>query len=77
MDISLCHDLFEVTQAERISKMTSNAQNDDLGFEMSSFERRWPVPSHERQPYQIGSATFATHPTDREPVCCHKCARES
>jgi hypothetical protein len=38
MDVPLCHDFFEVTQAERISKITTNAQNDDLGFEMSPFE---------------------------------------
>src|SRR5947209_9543901 len=50
--VPLCHDLFEVSQAQRISKITTNAQYDDLGFEMSSFEYHWPVRSHERQAYQ-------------------------
>jgi hypothetical protein len=30
---SLCHDLFQVSQAQRISKIATNAQNNDLGFE--------------------------------------------
>ncbi|MGI8959132.1 MAG: hypothetical protein ACR2IV_05090 [Bryobacteraceae bacterium] len=62
MDISLCHDLFEVAQAERISKISSNAQNDDLGFEMSSFEQRWPVPLHKGPTLSDRFSHFATHP---------------
>jgi hypothetical protein len=48
MHIPLCHDLLEIAQAQRISKIPSNAQDDDFGFEMATLEQRWPVPSHER-----------------------------
>src|SRR3954447_8809236 len=47
VDVPLRHDLFQVSQTERISKVTTNAQNDDVGFQMSPLEQRWPLPSHE------------------------------
>jgi hypothetical protein len=61
-DVPFRHDLFEITQAQSISKITTNAQNDDLGFEMSPFEQRWPLPSHEGPSLSDRSRRFATHP---------------
>jgi transposase-like protein len=60
--ISLCHDLLEIAQAQRISKIPSNAQDDDFGFEMSTLEQRWPVPSHERPSLSDRVSSFATMP---------------
>jgi hypothetical protein len=37
-DVPLRHDLLEITQAERISQITTNAQNDDVWREMSPLE---------------------------------------
>jgi transposase len=48
MNIPLGHDLLEIAQAHRISKIPTNAQDDDLGFKMAPLKQRWPVPSHER-----------------------------
>jgi hypothetical protein len=48
MDIPLGYDLVEIAQAQRKSKIPTNAQNDDLGFKMSPLKQRWPVRSHER-----------------------------
>lgn len=38
MHVLFCHNLFQISQAQRVSKITTNGQNDDLRFEMSSFE---------------------------------------
>jgi hypothetical protein len=47
IDVPLRHDLLEITQAERISQITTNAQNDDFWSEMSPLEQRWPLRPHE------------------------------
>jgi len=41
LDVALDHDLLKIPQTQRISKVTSHAQDDDLGFKMSPFEQRW------------------------------------
>ena len=64
MHIPLCHDLLEIAQAQRISKIPSNAPDDDFGFEMSTLEQRWPVPSHERPSLSDSFRRFATLPSN-------------
>jgi hypothetical protein len=63
MDIPLGHDLLEIAQAQRKSKIPTNAQDDDLGFKMSPLKRGWPVPSHERPSLSDSCRRFATLPT--------------
>src|SRR5215471_14262044 len=45
-EVPLCHDLLEISIAEREPEVPADAQNDNLGFEVSSFEQRRPVRPH-------------------------------
>jgi hypothetical protein len=38
LDVPFRHDLFQIPQTQRITKVASHAQNDDLGFKMPPFE---------------------------------------
>ena len=62
MHIPLGHDLLEIAQAQRISQIPANAQDDDLGFKMSPLKQRWPVLSHERPSLSDSFRRFATLP---------------
>jgi hypothetical protein len=62
IDVPLRHDLLEITQAERISQITTNAQNDDFWREMSPLEQGWPLRSHEGPSLTDQLRHFATHP---------------
>jgi hypothetical protein len=63
LDIPLGHDLPEITQAQRKSKILTDAQDDDLGFKMSPLEQRWPVPSQERPSLSDSCRRFGTLPS--------------
>ena len=69
LDVPLRHDLFEVPQTQRIAKIASHAPNDDLGFEMSPFEQRWPLPSPEAPSLSDRAGRFATHPIGESEEC--------
>jgi hypothetical protein len=56
--VPLGHDFFQVSKAEAEPEIPTDAQGDDLGFEMSSLELRWPVPSHTSQAYQTRSTAL-------------------
>jgi hypothetical protein len=45
-EVPLAHDFFQVSKAEAESEIPTDAEDDDLGFEMSSPKLRWPVLSH-------------------------------
>jgi len=56
--VSLGHDFFQISEAEPKPEIPPDTQNDDLGFKMSSFEQRWPVPIHEPRAYQTVSPSL-------------------
>jgi hypothetical protein len=60
MDIPLGHDLLEIAQAQRKSKIPPNAQDGDLGSKMSPLKQRWPVLRMNGQGYQT-RATDSQH----------------
>jgi hypothetical protein len=62
-EVPLRHDLFQIPEAEPKPEIPADTQDDDLGFNMSPFEQRWPVPVHKPQAYQAPSIGFATLPT--------------
>jgi hypothetical protein len=49
MHVAFDHDLLKIPQTQRKPEVTPHAQDDDLRFEMSPFEQRWPLSSHEAQ----------------------------
>src|SRR5207248_10740977 len=49
------HDFFQVSEAEPKPEIPPDTQNYDVGFKMSSFEQRWPVPMHQPRAYQTVS----------------------
>jgi hypothetical protein len=59
----LGHDLFQLPEAERIPEIPADAEDDDLGFEMSPFEQRWPLPCHAAKGYQTVPSELATLPS--------------
>src|SRR5205085_5736716 len=58
-EVPLHHKLLQVAIAMPKPEIPANAQDDDLGFEMPSFEHCWPDSSHAR-------ASLANR---RRPIC--------
>src|SRR5438309_3081911 len=58
-EVPLHHKLLQVAIAKPKPEIPANAQDDDLGFEMPSFEHCWPDSSHAR-------ASLANR---RRPIC--------
>ena len=61
-EIPFGHELLEITQAERISKIASDTENDDFTFKMPSLEQCRARLRHGPPAYQAASSGFATHP---------------
>jgi hypothetical protein len=55
---SFCHHLFQIAVAERIPQIPSNAQNDDLVFEVSPSEKGRPGLSHSLHPSRPASTSL-------------------
>ena len=60
--VPLGHDLFQLPEAERISQVPPNAEDDDIRFEMPLPEQCWPVPSHAGQSLRDPPNAIATQP---------------
>ncbi len=61
-EIALCHDLFQVPEAERIAQVPADIKDDDFRFEVSHFEQRRPLPFHASQSLSDRLNAVATHP---------------
>jgi hypothetical protein len=59
---SFCHHLFQIAVAERIPQIPSNAQNDDLVFEVSPSEKGRPGLSHSLHPSRPASTSLQQIP---------------
>jgi hypothetical protein len=61
-EVPLSDDLFELTQAQRVPEVPPDAKHDHVGFEVSPFEQRRPLPSHAGRSVSDSPDADATQP---------------
>src|SRR5689334_19784961 len=62
VEVTLRHHLLQVPKAEPKTQVPTDAQYNDLGFEMSSLKQFRPVPSHQSRVPDTLAFRFATLP---------------